>query len=243
MIGVKKYRYKPVYKKLASLNSNVQNKTKLFNFKKQKWKNILFYLKKLSKNRKRNCYYKFYDQNVYKIVRYQNYFSKNYKQSVITKKKFNLFYSFLSKNYLKFCVQNSNKLSNQLQNKINSKILFLNFIEKRLDVILFRSNFVLSIRNARQLILHKHVFVNNKVVEECSFLVKSGDCIDFSPKIHKKIKLYVVLSEFWPITPVYLQVNYKLFQIRVLEDFLLSHNSSKMANWFNLPVVYQSYLK
>ena len=154
-----------------------------------------------------------------------------------------MFYSFLNKNYLKFCVQNSNKLSNQLQNKINSKVLFLNFIEKRLDVILFRSNFVLSIRNARQLIKHNHVFVNNKSVKESSFLIKSGDCISFSPKIHKKIKLYVVLSEFWPITPTYLQVNYKLFQIRILEDFLLSHNSSKIANWLNVHIVYQSYLK
>ena len=128
MIGAKKYRYKPVYKKFANLNSNVQNKAKIFNFKKQKWKNVLFYLKKSSKNRKRNCYYKFYDQNIYKIVRYQNYFSKNYKQSVITKKKFNLFYGFLNKNYLKFWVQHSNKLSNQLQNKINSNVLFLGFI-------------------------------------------------------------------------------------------------------------------
>ena len=121
--------------------------------------------------------------------------------------------------------------------------MFLNLLEKRLDVILFRSNFVLSIRNARQLILHNHVYVNNKVVRESSFLVKAGDIIKLSPKIHKKVKLYVVLSEFWPLTPSYLQVNYKLFKIRVLENSLLLNYSSKLSNWLDLNAVHQSYLK
>lgn len=243
MIGVKKYRYKPVYKKFVNLRSNVQNRQKLLRFEKKKWKNLLFSLKKLSKNKKRNCYYKFYDQNSYKTVRYRNYFSRSYKQSIVTKKIFNLFYGSLNKNYLKSLVKKSLKLSNQLQNKVNFKVFFLNLIEKRLDIILLRSNLVLSVRNARQIINHKHVFVNKKEVNRSSFLVNKGDCITFSSKIHKQIKFYVALSDLWPLPPAYLQVNYKIFQIRVLDDTLFSNNSSKFLIWLNLQNVTQSYIK
>lgn len=243
MIGVKKYRYKPVYKKLVNLRVNVQNRKKVLKFKKQKWKNLLFSLKRLSKNKKRNCYYKFYDQNSYKTVKYQNYFSRNYKNSIIIKKIFNLFYGTLNKNYLKTCVKQSRKSSNQLQNKINFKLFFLNLIERRLDVILLRSNFVLSIRNARQIISHKHVYVNNKVIGCNSFLVTKGDCISFSVKIQQKIKLYVILSDFWPMPPSYLQVSYKLLQIRVLDEILFSNYSSNLLMWLNLQSVTQWYIK
>ena len=70
----KKYRHRPIYKKFVNLKVNIQNKKKVLNFEKHKWKNLLFLLKKLSKNQKRNCYYKFYDQTSYKSVRYRNYF-------------------------------------------------------------------------------------------------------------------------------------------------------------------------
>lgn len=243
MIGVKKYRNKPLYKKFANLKIHFQNRKKLIRFKKQKWKNVLFSLKKISKNQKRNCYYKFYDQNLYKTVRYQNYFSKRYKQSIVTKKIFNLFYGTLNKNYLKNVLKKSKTLSNQLQNKINFKLIFLDLIETRLDIVLLRSNFVLSIRNARQIISHKHVYVNDKVVSSNSFLTKQGDTIKMSPNIHNKIKLYVILSEFWPLPPSYLQINYKLFQIRVLDNTILSNNLSTFLIWLNLQSVTQSYLK
>ena len=239
----KKYRYRPIYKKFVNLKVNIQNKKKVLNFKKHKWKNLLFLLKKLSKNKKRNCYYKFCDQTSYKSVRYRNYFSRRFKESTVSKKIFNLFYGSLNKNYLKKSVKRSIKSSNQMQNKINFKLFFLNLIEKRLDVILLRSNFVLSIRNARQLINHCHVKVNNKVVKDCSFLLSKGDCIKLSSKIHNKIKIYTILSDMWPLPPSYLQVNYKTFQIRLLGDMLVSNYSSKMSNWLNLQNVTKSYLK
>lgn len=243
MISVKKYRHKPIYKKFVNLKKNVQNRKKVLKFTKQKWKNLLFLLKKLSKNNKRNCYYKFYDQTSYKLIKYRNRFSNNYKESIINKKSFKLFYGSLNKNYLKTCVKNSIRLSNQLQNQINFNSIFVNLLEKRLDVVLLRSNLVLSIRNARQIINHNHVFVNDKVVSTYSFLVNKGDCIKFSPKIIKKIKLYVVLSDFWPLPPAYLQVNYKLFQIRVLDEIIFSNQPSKLLVWLNLRDVTKCYIK
>ena len=119
MIHKKKYRYKPVYKKFAVLKKNVQNRSKLLNFKKRKWQFLLAQLTKISKTRKNNCYYKFYDQNVYVTPKYNNFFSKNYKQNLLNKRSFNLFYGNLEEKYLK---RNVFKSKVQLKNKIQSKI-------------------------------------------------------------------------------------------------------------------------
>ena len=243
MINTKKYRHKPVYKKFINLKNNVQNRQKLLKFKKKKWKNLLFKIARSTKTRKRNCYYKFYDQNSYTISKYNNFFSKSYKQDVLTKRMFNLFYSNLAQNYLKKLVKKSNKKSNQINNKINVKKFFSGFLEKRLDVILVRSHFVLSIRNARQLISHKHVFVNNKIITDSSFLVNKSDLISFSKKSHKIIRYFIIISEMWPLPPGYLQISYKLFQIQVVDDIVFSNTLSQNLLWLNLNNVVRTYSK
>jgi ribosomal protein S4 len=243
MITTKKYRHRPVYKKFVNLRDNVQNRQKVFKFKKKKWQNLLFRLNRLSKTRKRNCYYKFYDQNSYNISKYNNFFSKNYKQDVLVKKKFNLFYGSLREKYLKACYQKSRMRSNQIKNKINAKHYFYNFLEKRLDVTLLRAHFVLGIRNSRQLISHGHVFVNHKVVTENSFLLQPGDLITFSSKSHKLIQHYLTISEMWPLPPEYLQISYKLFQVNILEDSTFSNVAPKHLLWLNLNDIIRSYTK
>ena len=50
--------------------------------------------------------------------------------------------------------------------------IFIELFEQRLDVIIYRSHFVASITEARQLILHKNVKVNNKIVTKNSYILK-----------------------------------------------------------------------
>ena len=107
MVFIKKYRHKPVYKKFVNLKSNVQNKQKLYKFKKNKWKNLLYRLSLSSKTKKRNCYYKFCDQNLYFVSKFSDYFSKRYNKNVLNKRSFILFYGSLNKRYLKSIVNKS----------------------------------------------------------------------------------------------------------------------------------------
>jgi ribosomal protein S4 len=241
MINKKLYRYKPVYKKLASLKKNVQNRKKILNFRNQKWQFLVAKSTKMSKTSKTNCYYKFYDQNIYYTPKFNNFFSKNYKQNLLTKRGFNLFYGSLRERYLKSIVSRSFLKSNQTKNRINSKLFFKEFLESRLDVILYRSHFTLSIRNARQLINHGQVYVNKKCVQDASFLVKKGDLITFSLKSHKIIEYYLVNSDLWPLPPKYLQISYKVFQISVIDDIKLANDSTNLSMWLNLNSVMQSY--
>lgn len=53
----------------------------------------------------------------------------------------------------------------------------LQFLETRLDNIVFRLGFATSRRQARQLVLHGHITVNGRKVNVPSFLVKAGDQI------------------------------------------------------------------
>jgi len=55
--------------------------------------------------------------------------------------------------------------------------LFLSFLERRLDNTVYRLGLVTSRNQARQLISHRHVMVNNRVVNIPSYLVKPKDVI------------------------------------------------------------------
>lgn len=229
MFFIKKYRHKPVYKKFVALNENVQNKQKLFKFKKLKWKSLLLKLKQKSKYKKRNSYYKFYDPNCYYVSKFSNYFSRNYKSNVINKKSFNLYYGGLGKKYLKFYLRKSINKSNKINNSINLKNFFNSYLELRLDTVLLRSNFVLSMANSKQLITHGHVYVNEKIVKDSSFLVQAGDKITIDKKVHNLIQYYILKSQSWPIPLSNLQISYKNLQIRIVEDYIVNSLNNKSS--------------
>lgn len=51
-------------------------------------------------------------------------------------------------------------------------------LERRLDNIVFRMGFARTRREARQVVGHKHVTVNGKVINVPSYLIKTGDVIE-----------------------------------------------------------------
>lgn len=55
-------------------------------------------------------------------------------------------------------------------------------LERRLDSIIYRMGFARTRREARQVVGHKHVFVNGKLVNIPSYLIKAGDVIEIKEK-------------------------------------------------------------
>ena len=55
-------------------------------------------------------------------------------------------------------------------------------LERRLDAVIYRANFVPTIFAARQFVNHKHVLVNGKAVNIPSYQVKEGDVIEIKEK-------------------------------------------------------------
>lgn len=55
-------------------------------------------------------------------------------------------------------------------------------LECRLDNVIFRMGFARTRREARQIVDHKHVVVNGKVVNIPSYIVKAGDTVEIKEK-------------------------------------------------------------
>ncbi len=63
--------------------------------------------------------------------------------------------------------------------------ILLQFLELRLDNIIYRMGFASSRSQARQLVVHKHFTINGKVVNIPSFRVKPGDLVEVREKSRK----------------------------------------------------------
>jgi small subunit ribosomal protein S4 len=58
----------------------------------------------------------------------------------------------------------------------------LRFLEVRLDNVVRRLGFAVSMKTARQIVNHGHIRVNGRQVDIPSFLVKPGDTVNIDPK-------------------------------------------------------------
>ena len=242
MTGISKtQRNKPVFKKFIRLKLNIQNNLKILNFRKQKWQKFLKYLLK-HKLKQKNQKYFLYDQNLYHISKFTILFKKQSFLNILNKKKFNLFYGSLLKSYIKKQIFIFIKKQKFLyQNSINSNFFFLSLFEKRLDVLIYRANFTLSILSAKQIISHNKVKVNNKIIGSCSYLVKNGDFIKLNLKTFFLIKSFIFRSVIWPKVPKYLKVNYKTLQVFYLEKLEYFNHLFTFNFWINPKLILKLY--
>ena len=67
-------------------------------------------------------------------------------------------------------------------------------LESRLDNVVFRMGYARTRREARQVVGHKHVSVNGKVVNIPSYLIKAGDVIEITEKA-KSLQRYKDIAE------------------------------------------------
>jgi len=66
------------------------------------------------------------------------------------------------------------------QKKGNTGLYLCQYLERRLDNVLYRLGFAPTRASAKQLISHKHIKVNDKILNIPSYLVKKGDIITFA---------------------------------------------------------------
>jgi ribosomal protein S4 len=114
-------------------------------------------------------------------------------------------------------------------------------LESRLEIIIWRVHFVLSVRNSQQLISHGHVYVNGFRMTKKNYLVKKGDIITFAQSIHPILVNYVSRSNLWPIPPKYLEINYRIFQIIVVDKVLYTNLFRNFDTFLNINSVIKSY--
>ncbi len=90
------------------------------------------------------------------------------------KQKVKLVYGILEAQFKKFF--------KQAAKKGNTAIELIILLERRLDNVVYRLQWATSRKQARQIVRHGHISVNGKKVDIPSFIVKSGDSIEFIDK-------------------------------------------------------------
>jgi small subunit ribosomal protein S4 len=99
----------------------------------------------------------------------------NYGLQLKEKQKVKKIYGILERQFRKYFQEASRS-----KGVTGSKLLEL--LERRLDNVVFRSCFAASRPEARQMVMHGHVIVNNRKVDIPSYSIKTGDVIVVKPK-------------------------------------------------------------
>ena len=90
----------------------------------------------------------------------------------------------------------------------------IGLLEKRLDIIVYRAKFALTVFSSRQLINHGHIKVNGKKVNIPGYLLKEEDTIELKEKSKQLTSVEVSLASKERDVPEYLQLNEKQKKIK-----------------------------
>ena len=215
---LRKKRNKPLYKQFLRLRKNIQDRLKLFKFKRQKWNKFQLYSKNQLVFHKR---FKIKDQfqlTTPKMASKGNSFQKKFRNNLHERKTFSLFYGKLQRKYLKKNILRLTKAKKFRGNIKDSRYHILKFFESRLDTVLYRAKFGLSMKTASQLILHGHILVNKSIIRTKSFILKTNDSIEVAENSKSRglVKKMLGRSNFWPIPPKQLLINYRTLHILFL---------------------------
>lgn len=84
-------------------------------------------------------------------------------------------------------------------------------LEMRLDALVLRSGFARTIAQARQVVVHRHVLVDGKLVDRPSFRIKPGQVIQIKPRSQASPQFMVAAqgqhADVLPSVPEYLSVD------------------------------------
>jgi len=120
-----------------------------------------------------------------------------------------------AKQKLKFYYGNMNErqfrnvFRKALKKKGNTTENFIGFLERRLDMVIYRAKFATTVFSARQLINHGHIKVNGKKVNISSCLVSEKDTIELKDKSKELIVIAGALVNKERDVPDYIQMDEK----------------------------------
>lgn len=108
-------------------------------------------------------------------------------------------------------------MSEASRSKGQSGVTLLQFLERRLDNVIYRAGFAVSRRAARQLVTHGHFMLNDRRTDIPSIRVSTGDQIKLRDhgKKTEYFKQIDVLSPAPPAIPAWLKVDRTKFRLSV----------------------------
>ena len=152
-----------------------------------------------------------YDKKSKRELKRANKKMSEYGLQLREKQKAKFIYGVLEKPF-----RNYYKKADRMKGQTGTNLMVI--LESRLDNVVFRSGFVRTRREARQIVDHKHVLVNGKQVNIPSYLVKAGDVVEIKEKC-KGMQRYKDILEVTGgrLIPEWLDVNQEGLQATVKE--------------------------
>ena len=103
-----------------------------------------------------------------------------------------------------------------IQKKGNTSENLIGFLERRLDIIIYRAKFATTVFSARQLINHGHIKINGKKVNIPSYLVRAEDTIEIKDKSKEIATIIGALVSKEREVPDYIQMDEKLKKAKLI---------------------------
>jgi small subunit ribosomal protein S4 len=117
-----------------------------------------------------------------------NHKMSEYGSQMREKQKAKFIYGVLEKPFRNYFAKAS-----RMKGQVGENLMVL--LESRLDNVIFRLGFARTRREARQIVGHRHVTVNGKLVNIPSYQVKAGDAIEIKEKAKSSTRYKEVLEQ------------------------------------------------
>ena len=135
-----------------------------------------------------------------------------YGELLLEKQKLRTFYN-LTEHQLRFIYENSKRGEGITGDKL------LRNLEMRLMSVVYRSGLASTIFAARQIVSHRHVLVDGKIVDRASYRLKAGQVVSISAERSPKIAEIAKLND--AVLPPYLEINKDEIKVTVLHEPLV----------------------
>lgn len=93
-------------------------------------------------------------------------------------------------------------------------------LEMRLDALVLRAGFARTIAQARQVVVHRHILVDGKLIDRPSYRVKVGQTVQVKPKSQTTVPFQVAAAgahrDVLPAVPEYLDVALEKLQFTLV---------------------------
>ncbi len=99
----------------------------------------------------------------------------DYGKQLEEKQKLKAYYDMQEKQF-------KNLVEKSMQSKGNPGEILVQKLEKRLDNLVYRLGFGSSLRQARQMVVHRHILVNGKTIDRPSYEIQIGDTIELKER-------------------------------------------------------------
>lgn len=148
-------------------------------------------------------------------------FKDKFSNLLFHRKKLKLLFGFLKTASLKK-LKDKNLTLKLTSNRFLKVLEFCSLLERRLDVTLLRLGFVSTLFEAKQLISHKKIYVNDRPMSRAAHYLKKGDIISLHPSIHlftcQKIHEQAQKRPFYFTQFSNLEINWQCLKFVILRE-------------------------